>query len=220
MKLSILGATGQSGQYLVLQALEEGHEVTALVRNITNLTIQHKNLKVVETNIFSAEQLSEHLQGQDAVISCLGFPYKIFSAISGYADSMRAIVAAMRQSDVSRIIAMISWYTSPESGQNAPALVCFFLLPLIRSVLTNMYQMENYLEKECADPNWTVVRPPGLKNIPATDKELLTHEGYFVPDPSGYPVTNSVARGDVACFMLCLLNSNEWIKKGVAMCTK
>lgn len=69
---------------------------------------------MVETNIFSAEQLSEHLQGQDAVISCLGFPYKIFSAISGYADSMRAIVAAMRQSDVSRIIAMTSWYTSRE----------------------------------------------------------------------------------------------------------
>lgn len=36
-----------------------------------------------------------------------------------------------------------------------------------------MYQMENYLEKECADLNWTVVRPPGLKNIPATGKRII-----------------------------------------------
>ncbi|XP_030420783.1 uncharacterized protein At2g34460, chloroplastic-like [Gopherus evgoodei] len=219
MKLSVLGATGQSGQFLVSQALQQGHEVTALVRNVTKLTVQHKNLKVVEANVFSAEQLSGHFQGQDAVISCLGFPYKIFSAISGYTDSMEAIVAAMRLAKVNRVITMTSWYTSPESGQSAPLMVRFLLLPLIRSVLTNMNQMENYLEKECSDLSWTVVRPPGLQNVPATDKEILTHEGYFVPDPNGYPVTNSVARGDVARFMLSLLNSNEWLKKGVAMCT-
>lgn len=46
MKLAVLGATGQTGQFLVSQALQQGHDVTALVRNVTKLTIQHKNLKV------------------------------------------------------------------------------------------------------------------------------------------------------------------------------
>ncbi|XP_053107825.1 uncharacterized protein LOC128325934 isoform X2 [Hemicordylus capensis] len=219
MKLSVLGASGQTGQFLVKQALEQGHEVTALVRNVAKLPIQHQNLKVVETDIFSADQLSEHFQGQDAILSCLGFPYRIFSSISGYTDSMKAITAAGRRSNVKHIIVMTSWFTAPESGQNASILVRFLLLPLIRSVLTNMYQMENYLKEECSDLNWTVVRPPGLQNVPATDKEILTHEGYFVPDPNGYPATNSVARGDVARFMLSLLKTNEWTRRGVAMCT-
>lgn len=47
MKLSVLGATGQSGQFLVKQALDQGHIVTALVRNTAKLPLQHQNLKVI-----------------------------------------------------------------------------------------------------------------------------------------------------------------------------
>ncbi|XP_053559346.1 uncharacterized protein LOC128649864 [Bombina bombina] len=220
MKLSILGATGQTGLYLVSQALENGHEVTALVRNASKLTIQHENLKVVECNIFSAESLSEHFQGKDAVMSCLGFPYKLFSSISGYTDSMTAVVTAMRQAEVTRMVTMTSWYTGPGSGQNSSFFVRNLLIPLIKSVLTNMHEMEQYLEKECSDLNWTVVRPPGLQNYPASDKEIVTYEGFFVPDDKGYPVTNTVARGDVARFMLSVLNDAQWTRKIVAMCCK
>ncbi|XP_063281424.1 uncharacterized protein YwnB-like [Pelobates fuscus] len=220
MKLSILGATGQTGLYLVNQALEQGHAVTALVRNVSKITIQHDNLKVVECNVFSSESLAEHFKGQDAVLSCLGFPYKMFSSISGYTDSMAAIVAAMRQSEVNRIVTMTSWYTDTSSAQNSSFFVRNVLIPLIRSVLNNMREMEQYLEKECSDLNWTVVRPPGLQNITATEKEIITHEGYFVPDEKGYPITNTVARGDVARFMLSAINDDQWTRKTIAMCCK
>ena len=93
MKLAILGATGQTGDVLVLssciktltvsiisgleavkQALAANHTVTALVRNPAKMTLIHDNLKVVEADIFSAENLKQQLGGQDAVLSCLGFP--------------------------------------------------------------------------------------------------------------------------------------------------
>lgn len=51
-------------------------------------------------------------------------------------------------------------------------------------------------------------------------QEFLTHEGYFVPDNNGQPPSSAVGRGDVARFMLSLLNSNAWVKKGVAITTK
>ncbi|KAG8593630.1 hypothetical protein GDO81_000909 [Engystomops pustulosus] len=212
MKLSVLGATGQTGAALVAQALQDGHEVTALVRNVSKMTIQHEKLKVVEANIFSADTLAEHFKGQDAVVSCLGFPYKMFASISGYTDSMTAIVSAMRQTGVNRMVTMTSWYTDTSSAQNASFFVRNLLVPLIKSVLTNMFEMEKYLEKECSDLNWTVVRPPGLQNTPVT--------GYFVPDEKGYPVTNTVSRADVSRFMLSTLNDNQWTKKIVAMCCK
>ncbi|XP_066430376.1 flavin reductase (NADPH)-like isoform X2 [Eleutherodactylus coqui] len=220
MKLIVLGATGQTGVPLVNQALQDGHEVTALVRNVSKVTIQHEKLKVVEANIFLADSLAEHFGGHDAIISCLGFPYKIFSSISGYTDSMTAIVSAMRQTGVNRMVTMTSWYTDTSSGQNANFFVRNLLLPLIKSVLTNMLEMEKYLEDECSDLNWTVVRPPELQNTPVTDKEILTHEGYFVPDERGYPITNTVSRADVSRFMLSTLNDNQWTRKIVAMCCK
>ena len=38
------------------------------------MTVSHDNLQVVEADIFSADSLKQHLGGQEAVISCLGFP--------------------------------------------------------------------------------------------------------------------------------------------------
>lgn len=40
---------------------------------------------------------------------------------------------------------------------------------MIQSVLTNMYEMESLLNKT-EDIDWTVVRPPGLTNAPATGR--------------------------------------------------
>nr|XP_019954570.1 PREDICTED: flavin reductase (NADPH)-like [Paralichthys olivaceus]XP_019954571.1 PREDICTED: flavin reductase (NADPH)-like [Paralichthys olivaceus] len=219
MKIAVLGATGQTGQFLVNQALQQGHMVTAIVRNPGKLAIHHDNLKVVEADIFSADSLKSHFRGQDVIMSCLGFPTSFFSAVSGYTLSMKAMISAMREARVNRIITMTSWYTEPNSGTHSPYLIRFLLLPMIRSVLTNMYEMEQFLQKT-EDVTWTVVRPPGLKNLPASAQEFLTHEGYFVPHSDGQPAGSAVGRGDVARFMLSLVSSNAWVKRGVAITTK
>ncbi|XP_013879667.1 flavin reductase (NADPH) [Austrofundulus limnaeus] len=219
MKIALLGATGQTGQHLVRQALEQGHAVTAVVRNPEKLAVHHDNLKVVKADIFSADSLKTHFQDQDVVMSCLGFPASFFSGVTGYTASMSAVIGAMRQARVGRLITMTSWYTEPNSGAQSSYLIRFLLLPMIRSVLNNMYEMEHFLQKT-EDISWTVVRPPGLKNLPASAQEFLTHEGYFVPGGGGQPARSSVGRGDVARFMLSLLNNNAWVKQGVAITTK
>ncbi|XP_068167918.1 flavin reductase (NADPH)-like [Antennarius striatus] len=219
MKIAVLGATGQTGQYLVSQALQQGHTVTAIVRNPGKLTVQHENLKVVEADIFSADSLKTHYIGHDVIMSCLGFPTSFFSPVTGYTLSMKATISAMREARVNRIITMTAWYTEPNSGQQSPFLIRWLLLPMIRSVLNNMLEMEQFLQ-ETEDINWTVVRPPGLRNQPASAQEFLTHEGYYVPNSIDHPVNTAVGRGDVARFMISLLSSNAWVKKGVAMTTK
>ncbi|XP_077416318.1 flavin reductase (NADPH)-like [Vanacampus margaritifer] len=219
MRIAVLGATGQTGQFVVSQALQQGHTVTAVVRNPDKLTVRHDNLKVVEADVFSADSLKSHFKGTDVVVSCLGFSTSFFSSVTGYTHSMGAVIAAMREARVSRVITMTSWYTDPNSATQSPYLIRFLLLPLIRSVLSNMREMEQYLA-QVDEINWTVVRPPGLKNLPSSALEFLTHEGYFVPDEGGRPAGSAMGRGDVARFMLSLLNSNAWVKKGVAVTTK
>ncbi|XP_077571263.1 flavin reductase (NADPH)-like [Stigmatopora nigra] len=219
MRIAVLGASGQTGQFVVKQALQQGHIVTAIVRNPDKLTVRHDNLQVVEADIFSSDSLKPHFTGTDVVVSCLGFSTSFFSSVSGYTQSMRAIIGAMREARVHKVVTMTSWYTDPNSSAQSPYLIRFLLLPLIRSVLSNMWEMEQYLQ-QVDNINWTVVRPPGLKNLPSSALELLANEGYFVPDEGGRPVGSAMGRGDVARFMLSLLNSNAWVKKGVAIITK
>ena len=60
MKLAILGATGQTGQSLVAQALEAGHQVVAVVRTPSKLEIKNDNLTVVQGDVFSDDELGRH----------------------------------------------------------------------------------------------------------------------------------------------------------------
>lgn len=71
--------------------------------------------QVVEADIFSADSLKTHFKGQDVIMSCLGFPISTFSAVTGYTQSMNAMISAMREAQVSRIITMTSWYTERKS---------------------------------------------------------------------------------------------------------
>jgi putative NADH-flavin reductase len=72
MKLLIFGATGATGRQLVDQALAQGHEVTAFVRNPAKVTTQHEKLKVVKGNILDCHSVGAAVAGQDAVFSALG----------------------------------------------------------------------------------------------------------------------------------------------------
>ncbi len=132
----MLGATGQTGLQLVKAALEGHHEVVAVVRDperlkdikneqlyvryyfrskdfdliIIEITVLFRLIEqVVKGDIFSEENLKLHFRGADAVFSCLGF--KRTSTVTGYSDSIRHIVAAARETNINRLVAMTAYYT-------------------------------------------------------------------------------------------------------------
>jgi hypothetical protein len=77
MKLFILGATGNSGQRLVRQALGRGHQVTALVRNAVKLRTLFapdvlQSLQIVEGRLDDQAALVAAMQGHDVVINAAG----------------------------------------------------------------------------------------------------------------------------------------------------
>ncbi len=47
LRLLVIGATGGTGRQLVEQALQQGHEVTAFVRDPARFSLQHAKLRVV-----------------------------------------------------------------------------------------------------------------------------------------------------------------------------
>lgn len=75
MKILVLGATGRTGYLFTRKALEEGHTVTAYVRNpdkALTLLGAHQNLTIVPGALNDAEQLATVSSGQDVMVSILG----------------------------------------------------------------------------------------------------------------------------------------------------
>lgn len=214
MKIALLGATGPSGIQVVKEALERGHEVTAVVRNPEKLTQTHDKLKVVKADIFDSDTLVPHFEGQDAVLSCLGCPPSFFSmwTITFYTDSAKPIVAAMRKAGVTRLIFMASWYTKYD--RNDPFIINWVLKPLfLGQSLKNMGEMEDYLEKECPDIEYTSVRPPQLTDSESSGKAVLYHEGQRVPSTKRI----TCCRRDVARFMLDAVETGNFKRKCMAI---
>ena len=75
MKILVLGATGRTGRLFTRKALEEGHAVTAYVRNpdkARTLLGAHQNLTITPGDLNDAERLAAASSGQDVMVSILG----------------------------------------------------------------------------------------------------------------------------------------------------
>ena len=66
------------------------------------------------------------------------------------------------------------------SSQSQGFFVRWVLIPLLRPKLMNMREMEKYLENECADIKYTIVRPPGLTNSALSGKITLWRVCSFI----------------------------------------
>src|SRR2546421_8350647 len=71
MKLLLLGATGGTGRQLLSQALQAGHEMTALVRSPEKLD-EEDHLLIRPGDATDPGSVDAAVAGQDAVLSALG----------------------------------------------------------------------------------------------------------------------------------------------------
>lgn len=75
MKILVLGATGRTGRLFTRKALEQGHTVTAYVRNpdkALTLLGAHQNLTIVPGALNDTERLAAASAGQEVMASLLG----------------------------------------------------------------------------------------------------------------------------------------------------
>ncbi|WP_270995764.1 NAD(P)-dependent oxidoreductase [Listeria seeligeri] len=52
MKIGIIGATGRAGSKILEEAKDRGHKVTAIVRNAGKITQTHKDINILQKDIF------------------------------------------------------------------------------------------------------------------------------------------------------------------------
>ncbi|MDR0270729.1 NAD(P)H-binding protein [Paenibacillus sp.] len=101
MKITILGATGKVGQALLTEALSREHEITAVVRDISRLKLEHERLHVVQGDILDPESVEKFAQGREAVISAYGPKPGMEEELL---EAARSLVEGVRRAGTKRLL--------------------------------------------------------------------------------------------------------------------
>ena len=165
MKLIVFGATGRTGHLVVEQALAAGHEVTAVARHPSAVTIQHPRLEVIQGDVLDLSTFAPAITGKDAVISTLGGALRTPTTL--YSTGIAKIMRAMQEAGVRRLVSLSAGALDPGPFfQRVAARLIFW--PLFGNGYTDMARMEASLSKSHLD--WTIIRPPMLTNGPHTGR--------------------------------------------------
>lgn len=204
MKLLIIGGTGRTGQELIKQALEQGHELTALVRDPRKLNIEHQNLQLLKGNVLDPKTVETAVTGQDAVLSALGHK-RFFIKTSILSAGTRNIISAMENQQVMRFICV----TSLGINDSRFKLGLYYTLFVIPVIIFFYFRDKSKQEKLIINSklNWTIVRPGQLTN---GKKRGRCKHGLHV---GNYIITKTISRADVAAFMLSQLTDNSYLHK-------
>ena len=103
MKLALIGATGYVGAALLEEALNRGHQVTALVRHPEKLP-QHANLSAQRADVHDVASLTEQLRGHDAVLSAFNPGWDRADIREQFIAGSQAIVAATKAAGIRRLL--------------------------------------------------------------------------------------------------------------------
>lgn len=207
MKIVVFGASGGTGRELVRQAVERGHQVTAFVRNPHKLPADAQNtVRPVVGDALDARAVASAVEGQDAVLSALG--PRTLGKDPLLVESMRHILAAMQQHGVRRLIVLGASGVTPGAARNLSAPVRLLQKVIAATVLKNPFAAQRAMQEQIhqSDTDWTVVQPPRLLNSPGRGKWRV--------EADALPARGlTIARADVASFMLAQLSSPEWVRK-------
>ncbi|WP_234734034.1 NAD(P)-dependent oxidoreductase [Tellurirhabdus bombi] len=104
MKIAIIGASGFVGSRLVTEALERGHDVTAIARNPEKITVQNAALTTKQADVNEVEGLAELLAGHDVVISSFNAGWDSPTLYEDFLAGSKAIQEATKKAGVNRLL--------------------------------------------------------------------------------------------------------------------
>jgi nucleoside-diphosphate-sugar epimerase len=225
-KVLIVGASGSTGKLLVHELLQNGIEVTAIVRNSNSFSKDfhdQSELHIVEASIseMSVQDLASHLENSDAVLSCLGHNPTL-KGIYGkprrlVADAVAKISETILFIEPTKKVKFILMNTTGNSNPDIPEKPPFSqrcVISILRLILPPHVDNEkaaDYLRIHIGQKHkyieWVVVRPDSLT------KETRVTEYDIHPSPIKNAIFDSApsSRINVANFMSKLvINTELW----------
>lgn len=102
MKIAIFGATGNIGRRVVTEALNRGHDVTAIMRQPENYTQIREHLYVTKGDLFKTQDVEAAVFDHDAVVSAYNFTKG--ATPSTIVEVAEPLLNGLKQAGVKRLI--------------------------------------------------------------------------------------------------------------------
>ncbi|BDI32949.1 NmrA family transcriptional regulator [Capsulimonas corticalis] len=206
MKLVILGATGGTGQEIVRQAIERGHDVTAFVRSPEKLAAYGDRITVRKGDLLNSAELAKAIEGHDAVVSGFGPRIPIAKEDAHLLERFAAaLTGAMKRTQVKRVVIESTAFLFKDAILPPAHLFGRLFFP---GVVADATAMEEIFGKSELD--WTIVRPPQLTDTAFTGKYRV-RTGYL--PFAGF----KISRADVANCMVKAAESQASIEKVIGV---
>ncbi|MBD8006731.1 NAD(P)-dependent oxidoreductase [Bacillus norwichensis] len=157
MKIGIIGASGKAGSLILQEAVERGHDVTAIVRDASKVT--NKQVTVVEKNIFDIK--SRDIEAFDAIVNA-------FNAAPGqelqHVEAGRVLIEALKGAQDTRLVVVGgggSLYVDEVKKVRVLETPDFpeAYFPTASNMAANLQEL-----KDTSDIKWTYISPAGFFN--------------------------------------------------------
>ena len=195
MRITVFGATGGTGRYVVQHALDAGHQVTAVVRNPAAVSNEHSRLEVVTADAMDPDAITAAVSGCDGVVSALGPRHG--GATTVCSDGARAIISAMHTAGSRRLIVVTAGGHIVDDGDGPFTRVV--VKPMLRRLLREGFAdfARTDREVQAGGLDWTIMRPSRL-----TDGKSRTYRTALDRNVRG---GITIARTDLARAILAAL---------------
>ena len=203
MKILIFGASKGIGHQLLKLALDEGHEVTALLRYPDKFKVTDPHLHVNKGDILDRSSVSDAVGGQDAICVCIGIP-PTFKPVEVFSKGIKNVIASIEKNSEQKLI-VITGIGAGDSSGHGGFLYDRVFKPLLLKEIYKDKDREELLIRE-SHTHWMIVRPGFLTNGPRTGKYRV------IEDLKGI-TAKKISRLDVADFMLKELKMPTHFKK-------
>ena len=211
MKLTIFGATGATGTELARQALDAGHEITAVVRDPGRMSVPvQSRLTVITADVMDPAAISPAVADAGAVITAIA-PHGLGRSTLRQ-DSTRSIMQAMAKAGARRLLFVSGSVVADDVADKGESFYLRYLLKPVarRTFLRNTTADFAATEAEirATDLDWTIFRPPSLDNKPASG-------AYRTAVDRSVPHCFAISRADLAACMLAALDDPATIGKHI-----
>lgn len=159
LKIGVIGGNGMIGQRVVREALDRGHQVTAIVRDPARVAEKHERLAVERGDVLDRARIAKLAADQDVLVSAVGSARAKSPDPTLYRKAAESLVHALR--DLGESAPRLIVVGGVGSLEDASGKVLVERMPPDRQPesLGQKAALDYY--RTIADVNWTYFSPAG-----------------------------------------------------------
>jgi len=224
MKVLVVGASGATGRLLVKELLNRGDHVIAMVRapeNLPEFMKNHENLTLIQASVLnlSDEALARHVEGCDAVTSCLGHNLNLKGMFGKprrlVTDATEQLSKAIKSNKPNKPVKYVLMNTAGNRNRDLKEQISLgqrLVVGLIRLLLPPhadnekaAYYLQSSVGQNDRTIEWAAVRPDSLID----EDQVSEYEIHTSPQRSAIFNPGRTSRINVASFMADLITDDR-----------